>query len=290
MVVPWAALLMAVFGAALLLGRWWRPRWAGSAVDVCIAVVVFSVGFWGGGVIARVGVGSILLDAVVYAVLITVCTVGLGVFFGWGSAAAPRSSEGGRVRWDVLVSLAVGGAAGWLLRDVPERAVALAVEVEVTLLLFFVGLSCCRGSGIGELGRSLGLAVEGVVVSLVGGVAAGVLGAYFTGLDVRVALMYTLGMGWYSFAGPYAAVVAGGGVGVSVFLANLVREQVVYVAVPLLKRPLVGLLALGGATSMDNTLPVYVAVYGEEVAPAAVLQGMVLTLLVPPMLGLAAGV
>jgi len=283
-VVPWTLVLVAVFAAALLLGRAWRPSWAGRAVEACILAVVASVGFWGGEVAARVGVGGILFRALAYTVLIAVCTVGLGVFFGLHAEAAGGAS--GRLRLDILASLAAGGAAGWLLGGVSERLVALVVEAEVTALLFFVGLSCCHGSGLGEAASSLRLAGEGVAVSLAGGVAAGVLGAYLMGCDLKTSLLYTLGMGWYSFAGPYAAVVAGGGVGVSVFLANLLREQVVYIAVPLLKRPLVGLLALGGATSMDNTLPVYVAVYGEEVAPAAVLQGLVLTLLVPPMLGL----
>jgi uncharacterized membrane protein YbjE (DUF340 family) len=45
----------------------------------------------------------------------------------------------------------------------------------------------------------------------------------------------------------------------------------------------VGVLAVGGAATLDNTLPLYTALYGSSFALYAFVNGVILTALVPVM-------
>ncbi|MEM4439494.1 MAG: LysO family transporter [Pyrobaculum sp.] len=62
-------------------------------------------------------------------------------------------------------------------------------------------------------------------------------------------------MGWYSFTSPFLANIAGDEEGVYGLLVNLLREQLTYITAPFLTKRFgkVGVLAVGGATTMDNT-------------------------------------
>ena len=185
----------------------------------------------------------------------------------------------------LVLGLGVGLAVG---RVVPVWLVELAVRVEVVAIIVLAGLEGAGGVSWGSVRRSGGLVLRSVVAAVVGGGVAGLLGSLVTGMGVGASLMFTWGMGWYSLAGPYAAARFGAGVGLAVFLANMVREQLTYLLVPLVGRPYVGLLCLGGATTMDNTLPAFVSVYGEEAAVDSLVNGAVMTVLAPLLLSLAA--
>jgi uncharacterized membrane protein YbjE (DUF340 family) len=77
----------------------------------------------------------------------------------------------------------------------------------------------------------------------------GVVGFLFA-LAFHITPAVALGMGWYSFTGPYLASAGD---------------------------------AVGGATTMDNTLPLYTALYGSSFALYAFDNGVILTALVPVM-------
>jgi uncharacterized membrane protein YbjE (DUF340 family) len=69
------------------------------------------------------------------------------------------------------------------------------------------------------------------------------------------------------------------------FLSNFLREQLAFVFLPnFLKGKFspIGAIAVGGATSMDVTLPLYVEIFnGGEYAISAMINGFILTLIIP---------
>ena len=113
-------------------------------------------------------------------------------------------------------------------------------------------------------------------------VAATVVAPLFTAA-FKITPAVAFGLGWYSFTGPYLAGAGDAVGGAYGLLVNFFREQLTFVLAPLLARRFgrVGVLAAGGATTMDNTLPLYVALYGPSFSIYAFANGVLLTLLVP---------
>ncbi len=71
------------------------------------------------------------------------------------------------------------------------------------------------------------------------------------------------------------------------FLANFLREQLTYLLVPLIV--ITGfrdasLVSIGGATSMDDTLPIYRLYMGETGGFIAFINGFVITIVLPELL------
>ena len=117
------------------------------------------------------------------------------------------------------------------------------------------------------------------------------LGGLITSLVLRAPTRWGLavgaGYGWYSFAGPlmaqYSAVY--GAVG---FLANLMREILTILLYPLGARKTdpKRAVGIGGATTMDTTLPIIAKFGGRGVALIAFVHGFILTALIPFVLSL----
>ena len=80
---------------------------------------------------------------------------------------------------------------------------------------------------------------------------------YLMGVPFRDALLVSAGMGWYSLSSVLLSAAVGTETGTLAFLANALRELLTILGIPLLARfchlPLV---VVGGATSMDSTMPI----------------------------------
>jgi uncharacterized membrane protein YbjE (DUF340 family) len=76
--------------------------------------------------------------------------------------------------------------------------------------------------------------------------------------------------------------------GAVTLLANILRELLTLVLAPMMARYFgsLGPVVAGGATAMDTTLPVIVKFSGREYTLLAVFSGMILTFLVPVLIGL----
>ena len=126
------------------------------------------------------------------------------------------------------------------------------------------------------------LPVFSISGTLFGGVIAGVL----TGMPLKIALAVSAGLGWYSLAGPMLSVISPAW-GALAFLSNIGREILSFILIPLLKGkkgPLVP-MAMGGATAMDTTMPMITRFSGEEYVLGAFYNGMVLSMMVPLLIG-----
>jgi uncharacterized membrane protein YbjE (DUF340 family) len=179
----------------------------------------------------------------------------------------------------------VGRLAGWTIPKGHLDGVILGI---LLVLLFAVGLDLgARGNAWGRV-RSLGARLLAVPVVSAAGSLGGVafVAAFAWGYPARQACALGSAFGWYSFSGPVLTALAGPEIGAVAFLSDVLRELTALAAIPIVAR-LVGTaeaVALGGATSMDTTLPVLARVRNGEATPLAFAHGLILALVVPVLL------
>ncbi|MBO8173719.1 MAG: lysine exporter LysO family protein [Thermococcus sp.] len=155
-------------------------------------------------------------------------------------------------------------------------------EVMLYLLIFIIGVDLGKSKGIKEI-RELGkIALLLPLATVVGSLMGGLLASFLLGLRIKWALAVSAGFGWYSLTGPllaqYSTVY-----GVIGFLANLTREilTILFYPIAIKKIPKELAVSMGGATTMDSTLPVLVKFGGSEITIIAFVHGFILTAIAP---------
>jgi uncharacterized membrane protein YbjE (DUF340 family) len=151
------------------------------------------------------------------------------------------------------------------------------------LLLFFIGIDLSR-SGVNirhtlAHPETLLLPVGTIIGSLLGGlVLSGMIS-----LPWGKALALSSGVGWYSLSGVIITDLGDPVLGSIGFMANLFRESIALLFIPLISRtrfPHIG-IGIAGATSMDVTLPLIQQTCGPKAVPLSVSSGAILSMLVP---------
>jgi uncharacterized membrane protein YbjE (DUF340 family) len=105
----------------------------------------------------------------------------------------------------------------------------------------------------------------------------------FPDLRLQEGLAVGAGFGYYSLSSIIITQISGAELGAIALIANLLRELATILFTPLLSRHLgkISPVASGGATSMDVALPVILKYSGNAYAIVAIVNGVVLTILVP---------
>jgi len=189
----------------------------------------------------------------------------------------------------ILLSFVLGGIiAGWLLPFFPGWNGSNISGWLLNLLLFIIGAQMMRdGINLKELATDPAMLVIPVCViagSLMGGTAM----AYWQHLPLGRALAVSAGFGWYSLSGVLISDMGDPFMGSIGFLANILRESLSLIIIPLLSHSRFGHIGIGaaGATSMDVTLPLISRSCGSKAVPYALFSGSILSLLVPVMVPL----
>ncbi|WP_040195763.1 lysine exporter LysO family protein [Candidatus Soleaferrea massiliensis] len=154
----------------------------------------------------------------------------------------------------------------------------------LNLLVLSVGIDIGLNKGIFKRMRVFGLKILLIPASIIAGsVAGGILGGVLTGLPVRESASIASGLGWYSFSSVYLNDLVGPQVGTMALLSNLCRELLTFLIIPPIakKMNIYTTIAPAAATSGDSTLLFIEKYSNEEVAVMAVLNGVLLTALVP---------
>ena len=185
----------------------------------------------------------------------------------------------------LLGSFGLGILVGWS-RVLPADLFQAGYEMYVLFALL-----ACVGIGIGADKRSMqslvrmnipGLLLPAAVVvgSLLG---AGVVAVLFDIGGIREGLAVGAGFGYYSLSSILITQLHGEELGVIALLSNVFREVITLALAPALYRYWGRLapIACGGATSMDTTLPVIHRLVGTRLSLLSVVNGIVLSLLVP---------
>ena len=183
----------------------------------------------------------------------------------------------------LLVLVVIGTGVGFVLPLVAIVRDGTVSNWILYFLLFIIGMQMA-GSGA-SLGKMLFQpAVLLVPAVTIVGTLAGSLGTLmFDGMTPGRALALGSGFGWYSLSGVLISNLGDPMLGAAAFIANLLRETLAFLSIPLLRftgRCESG-IGIAGATSMDVTLPVVEDSWGAGVIPLSVAHGVILSFLVP---------
>jgi uncharacterized membrane protein YbjE (DUF340 family) len=128
------------------------------------------------------------------------------------------------------------------------------------------------------------------VMVTIGSVAGGLLAGLFTGLDPVDSAAIGGTMVFYSFASVVITHQSGVDIGLLALLSNILREILTFAAVPFLSRfSELSAFGVGGASTMDVTLPVIKRSLPEEYTLLGIFNGVVLSVAVPLLLMLLYG-
>lgn len=185
----------------------------------------------------------------------------------------------------IIGAFAVGTLLGVTL--FPKEGIAslptltnLALDFTLVMVGIDLGLNREVWKHMFKMGWQVFIAPVGVAL---GSVLAAMLVGVFFGWSPREGGAVGAGFGWYSLSSVLISDLHSVSLGTVAFLSNVFREVLSILIVPFLAKK-VGTLALvapGGATTMDSTLPLLVAVGPKGIGIVAFISGFSLTTLVP---------
>ncbi len=187
-----------------------------------------------------------------------------------------------------LASLTAGIICGFFINPDMARYADTVLSIALYLLVFSVGIDLGSNKdvfkGIKQWGFKIVLIpITTALASLAGGIAAGIIMGY----TVRESGAVAAGFGWYSLSAVIIRDMAGAQLGTVAFLANVFREILAFMLIPIVARlDELTAVAPGGATAMDTTLPMVSRYAGKEAAIFSVVSGVLLTLAVPVLVPL----
>lgn len=153
------------------------------------------------------------------------------------------------------------------------------------LLMFCVGITIgCDSQALGKF-RQLDPKIMLLPLLTVLGTLAGCAAVAWLLPERHLAgcLAIGSGFGYYSLSSIFITEMKGAELGTIALLANIMREIITLLCAPLLARwfgPLAP-ISVGGATSMDTTLPIITRAAGEEYSVVAVFHGVAVDFSVP---------
>ncbi|MEJ2781075.1 lysine exporter LysO family protein [Stygiolobus sp. CP850M] len=271
---------LSLYLISMAIGR--KVKLPSVITETTVLVLIFTISYWGGVTIPVNEIASVLVISLIMATLLILITYVIGLFFIDKVHLYPMKVNL-RMQIKYVIPLVLGLILGLGIRF--ELPFTFIIDYELYFLAVIIGIEIGRSFNIGLLKRTTGLAILAVTVDVVGAI---ILSVIFSPLiPLKASLMITLGSGWYSYTGPFVAKYFGPALGVVGFLSNFLREQLAFILLPILlrvKATPIGAIAIGGATSMDVTLPLYVDLLGGEYAVGAMISGFILTLLIPIIL------
>lgn len=197
----------------------------------------------------------------------------------------------------ILAALGFGVAAGYLNNNyanlINDNWVSgYLFDSSLILLLFVMGFVFGMDKEAVVKLRKAGLRILGVPFSIaLGSIAGGLVSGYILGISVVGAMAVTSGFGWYTLAGPLVGQLFGADLGALGFVVNFLRELLTIATTPLMtKIDRYAPIALGGATTMDTTLPIIVRYCGSETLIVAFSSGFALSLMAPLAITAIAGI
>jgi uncharacterized membrane protein YbjE (DUF340 family) len=188
----------------------------------------------------------------------------------------------------ILAALGFGVLAGYLNNNYVNVignswVSSYLFDFSLVALLFVMGFMFGADKGAVSKLRKAGFRILGVPFSIaLGSVVGGLVGGVLLGISIAGSMAVTAGFGWYTLAGPLVGQLFGADFGALGFVVNFLRELLTIVTIPLMARidsytP----VALGGATTMDTTLPVIVRYCGSETLVTAFSSGFALSIMAP---------
>ena len=188
----------------------------------------------------------------------------------------------------ILAALACGTIVGYSnskLGDVfPNRFVSYYLfNACLVFLLFVMGFALGADKGAAVKMRKAGLKILVLPMTIaLGSIVGGIVGGLLLRIDLYASAAVSAGYGWYTLAGPLMGQMFGPEWSALGFMVNFLRELLTIVTVSVIVRvDKYAPIALGGATTMDTTLPVIVRYCGSDALMTAFTSGFTLSLMAP---------
>lgn len=186
----------------------------------------------------------------------------------------------------IIVSFFVLGVLSGYFEIIPLSMVDNDISFyALCCLMFFVGLSLGNDTHILKRFTTINprfylLPVATIVGTLLG---CAVISLFLPGRSVMDSMAVGSGFGYYSLSSIFITEYRGAELGTIALLSNIIREIMALLLAPLLVKYFGKLapISVGGATTMDTTLPIILKFSGKEFAVIAVFHGFVLDLSVP---------
>ncbi|WP_373745929.1 lysine exporter LysO family protein [Neisseria dentiae] len=263
-----------------------------KAVDKVLVWLVYIILLLIGVSLSQVENLGAQIDTIIGAtVLLFACIIGLNLaVLMWFDRRHPWQTAGGSKKARVSIAgsikqvgcVVLGFLAGEALQDSwlpPESSGTYCLM----LLVLLVGIQL-RGSGITL--RQVLINRRGVQTSLLVIVSSLLGGLLFAALMPEVSwskgLALASAFGWYSLSGIVMTEAYGPVWGSIALLNDLAREFFALVFIPaLMRRHPSAAVGVGGATSLDFTLPVIQSSGGLQVVPLAISFGFIINVIAP---------
>ncbi|MGL6174177.1 MAG: lysine exporter LysO family protein [Cellulosilyticaceae bacterium] len=185
----------------------------------------------------------------------------------------------------VIISLILGVVCGqWLLTPNSIQIFSGISDIALVVLMFAVGISVGANKEVFSKLKQYNLKILIIPTGIIiGSIIGGVVCAMLMGMSLNESVAITSGLGWYSLSGVLLTDLAGADVGTVAFLANLFREILAFMMIPLIAKYFNHYTAIApaAATSEDTTLPVLIKYTSEDVVVMAVINGVVCSTMVP---------
>ena len=188
----------------------------------------------------------------------------------------------------IVSALVVGVVAGYLNSNWGNVAAGSFVSdflfnASLLLLLFLMGLSFGLDREAMAKLKKTGLRVLVFPFAVASGsIVGGLVGGLILGINVVASMALCAGYGWYTLAGPLMVQLYGAQWGALGFAVNFLRELLTIVTISVaVKIDKYAPIAMGGATTMDTTLPVIVRYCGSDTLITAFSSGFVLSVVAP---------
>jgi uncharacterized membrane protein YbjE (DUF340 family) len=188
-----------------------------------------------------------------------------------------------------ILSIFILGILVGLLHIIPVTSFINDISLYILyILMFVVGIALGLDNHVWQQIKTMNLKILLIPIATFTGTALGIIfyQLFFSYPHGKDLYAIGAGFGYYSFSSIYISKISGEQLGIIALLANIIREVLTLVLAPVLVKYFGNLapIASGGATTSDTTLPIILKYSGKEYVLGSVINGVLLTLLVPFLL------
>ncbi|AOL17038.1 hypothetical protein BFU36_10330 [Sulfolobus sp. A20] len=282
----------------LILGKIKYYKAIEKFTDVIVILLIFSISFWAGEEVLGIQIVSLLSISLIFSILSIIVTYLLGFIVVTNKSLLMHKEKingrklNNRNEKIIITKYMIPFILGWIIGvfiRVNRLFLVGIINYELYALASILGYIMGKEFNIKLIIDGGKDALLSILITVIGDVIIGALLFLMHVAPINVSLVISLASGWYSYVGPLVALEVNPYLGTLAFLINFLREQLTYVFVPLLLRLRFepkSAIAVGGATAMDTTLPLYVETLGKEYAITAMITGFLLTFAIPIILPL----
>lgn len=185
----------------------------------------------------------------------------------------------------IILTVAAGILYGkFLLPQTFGGMIEDIVTYSLAFMIFIVGIDIGRNKEACLKLKTMGIKIILVPIAVIAGTFLGSIAAKLVlAMPLKEVLAVGAGFGWYSLSGVLIAQSYSVELGATAFLANVIREMLAFILIPVLVSYVgkIAAIAPGGATTMDSTLPLITKVTDVNTGLIAFTSGLLITFIVP---------